>query len=142
MHQQLENSDSQKADAVYHLWLNKLGNSVVHELIKAQWKQQVSTLPKLNLRKLKTSPRTQWSYFCHYQAQISFRHLRLPLTWLTACAALETPSPATHPTHLLVPSSPEGPNPSPWQGGSRGQQAPDHGLPLGVETRAHFLMGK
>lgn len=142
MHQQLENSDSQKAGAVYRLQLNELVNSVIHELIKAQWKQQVSTLHKLNLRKLKTSPRTQWSYFCHYQAQISFRHLMLPLTWLIACPALEALSPATHPAHLLVPSSPEGPNPSPWQGRSRGQQAPDRDRPLGVETKAYFLMWK
>ena len=99
MHQELENSDSWKVHAVYHLQLNKQVNSVIHELIKAQWKQQASTLHKLNLRKLKTSPRTPWNYFCHYQAQISFRHLRLPLAWLVACPALETPSPVTHPAH-------------------------------------------
>lgn len=106
MHQQLESSDSRKADAVFSLRLNKLVYSVIHKLIKAQWKQLASTL---HMRKLKTCPKAPWSYFSHYQALISFRHLRVPLTWIT-CPALETPSSATHPAYALGPSILEGPN--------------------------------
>lgn len=56
MHQQLEKSDAWKVVAVCILQLNKLVNSVVRKLIKAQWKQQAPTLHKLNPRKLKSSP--------------------------------------------------------------------------------------
>lgn len=107
MHQQLESSDSRKADAVFSLQLNKLVYCVIHKLIKAQWKQ-LAAIPHMS--KLKTCPKAPWSYFCHYQAFISFRHLRVPLTWLITCPALEIPTSAILSAYVLRPSVLEGPN--------------------------------
>lgn len=95
-------------------------------------KQQASALPKLHPRKLKTSLRTPWWGFCSHQAQTSFRHLRFPLTD-SSLAQLWRPRPQSLTLPLVHSSSPEGPNPSPWQGWSRVQQAADHDLSLGTE---------
>lgn len=65
---------------------------------------RLPALHKLILKKLENSPRTQWSYFSRYQAQISFRHLRLPLAWLIVCSAL-VPS---HPSCRLCSRPPPG----------------------------------
>lgn len=136
--QQPENSDPQEAHAVCHFQLNKLVNSVVHDLIKAQQKQQASALPKLHPRKLKTYPRTLWWCFSSYQTQTFFRHLRFPLTWLITCPALETmPQSPTLP--LFVPPAQRDPTLPLGRDGAENSKKQTMTCHLAL-PRAHFLM--